>query len=143
MKPKEKLKFIQEQIAEFELTAYEISKGTGLNAAGVQRIIKNEVDKPREDTLNKILDFIEIRITGTALPGHENYDPKIASKYSRVAEPVTEYKKIEDVNKQDIVVMQKKIADLAIQNMELTQENSKLKALLRKHNIDYAYIIVE
>lgn len=53
------------------ITAYEIEKATGLNASGVQRILNKKVKKPRSETLKKIFDYIEERITATELHNKE------------------------------------------------------------------------
>ena len=62
---KEKTDLVIDLCHKNDITAYEISKETGLSAAGVQKILNNEVNKPRNKTLNIILEYIENKIVGT------------------------------------------------------------------------------
>lgn len=59
------------------ITAYEISKHTGLNTSGIQRILSGEVSKPREETLNSILNYLSEKLPGSALseePANKKFD---------------------------------------------------------------------
>jgi len=90
---KTKLDLVLENIASLDLTAYEIGKGTGLNVAGIQKIIDGKSEKPRETTLNLILHFIEVKKKeGSAIPGHKNYDEKTAAEIKQISEPKEDYK---------------------------------------------------
>lgn len=73
MNIEKKLSFIIELCDKHDITAYEIGKETDLNTSGVQRILNREVNKPRNKTLNTILDYIEEKITGSDIKGHVNY----------------------------------------------------------------------
>lgn len=64
---KEKTDLVIDLCHKNDITAYEIGKETGLSTAGVQKILNNEVNKPRNKTLNTILEYIENKIVGTAL----------------------------------------------------------------------------
>lgn len=68
---KEKLKMVIELCDKHDITAYEIGKSTELNTSGVQRILNNDVKKPRNETLNIILEYIENRIVGTQIDNTE------------------------------------------------------------------------
>ena len=58
----QKVKLIVELCDKHNITAYEIAKNTDLTPSGVQRILNNEVTKPRDSTLNQILQFIEEKL---------------------------------------------------------------------------------
>ena len=47
------------------VTAYEIHKATGLNEAGVRRILNNEVDKPQRKTQESIVKFASTILSNT------------------------------------------------------------------------------
>ena len=58
----QKVKLIVELCDKHNITAYEIAKNTDLTPSGIQRILNNEVTKPRDSTLNQILQFIEEKL---------------------------------------------------------------------------------
>ena len=68
-----KLKLLRDTCDEYKITAYEIGEATGLDKAGVQRILNGDTKKPRESTLDQILEFLETRIVGIEIPGTANY----------------------------------------------------------------------
>ncbi|HET8886794.1 MAG TPA: hypothetical protein VFM70_10635 [Salinimicrobium sp.] len=83
----EKLNLVLELVEKHRITAYEIGENTDLNSSGVHRILTGEVKKPREKTLNLILQYIESRIVGTDIG-------------LKAAEPIPEYSrkdKVEEV----------------------------------------------
>lgn len=71
-----KLELIIDLCKKNDITAYEIAKETDLNASGLHRIFTKEVKTPRGKTLNKILEFLELRLPGRNIYGHKNYVPK-------------------------------------------------------------------
>lgn len=81
---KEKLNLIIDLCDKNDITAYEIGKDTKLNTSGVQRILNNEVKKPRNETLNTILEYIETKLVGTEFSPDKTQDPI-------VAEPIQQY----------------------------------------------------
>jgi transcriptional regulator with XRE-family HTH domain len=68
---KEKRDFILKKIKELELTAYDIGKKTKLSVSGVEKIINGTVKNPQEETLNKILIFLENKVLGSELNNKE------------------------------------------------------------------------
>ncbi len=82
--PKEKLKYIVCLCHKNDITAYEISKSKGLSASGIQRILNNEVKKPRNETLDIILDYIENKLTSSKFEDTTDTD-------SQAAEPIQQY----------------------------------------------------
>lgn len=100
---KEKLNFILEKVSEMNLSAYTISQNTTLTEAGVARILKGLAKNPHENSLNAIIEFLEVKVLG--------------SEIGKVAEPKEEYKKIDsegyknclqDVNKymREVIMLQ-------------------------------------
>ena len=81
---KEKLNLIIDLCLKHDITAYEIGKETNLNTSGVQRILNNDVKKPRNETLNTILDYIENKLTGSKFEATEELERE-------VAEPIQQY----------------------------------------------------
>lgn len=59
MDRQEKLKKVKSLIKKYNVTAYEISKNTSLTAAGVQKIISGQSEKPLIVTLDTIINYIE------------------------------------------------------------------------------------
>ena len=59
MDRQEKLKKVKSLIKKYNVTAYEISKNTSLTAAGVQKIINGQSEKPLIVTLDTIINYIE------------------------------------------------------------------------------------
>ena len=53
-----KLKKVKELIKKYNVTAYEISKNTSLTAAGVQKIINGQSEKPLNVTLDTIYNYL-------------------------------------------------------------------------------------
>ena len=53
------LMYVLGLIKEYNITAYEIERNTGLSAVGVQKIIKGETKRPQSNTLNTIMEYIE------------------------------------------------------------------------------------
>lgn len=55
---KEKVELIKDLIHSYDLSSYEISKNTNISIFGIDSIIKGTTKKPRKDTLDKILDYL-------------------------------------------------------------------------------------
>ncbi len=64
---KQKVDFLLKKVEEFNLTAYDIGKKTGLSVSGVDKILNKIVKNPQEKTLNIILEFLEEKVLGTSL----------------------------------------------------------------------------
>lgn len=118
---KEKLNFILKKIKEMGLTAYDIGKKTKMSASGIEKIINGTVQNPQENTLNKILLFLEEKVPG--------------SEIGIVNEPKVEYKTTQSDLKAAIEC-QKEVN-------KLTVEIIKLHGLLRKNNIPFTNIFEE
>lgn len=58
MERQEKLKKVKDLIKKYNVTAYEISKNTSLTAAGVQKIINGQSEKPLSVTLDTIYNYL-------------------------------------------------------------------------------------
>ena len=52
------LMYVLGLIKEYNITAYEIERNTGLSAVGVQKIINGETKRPQSNTLNTIMEYI-------------------------------------------------------------------------------------
>jgi transcriptional regulator with XRE-family HTH domain len=115
---KQKTNFIIEKCNELEISAYEISKKTGLSAAGIQRIFNKEVKNPQEKTLNIIIEYLEGKVLGT------NIGKEITQNIS--SEPKENY----ESDLRSLVNCQTRL-------VQLMEEVSKLKILLEKNNIPY------
>lgn len=112
---KQKLDFILEKTTELEISAYEIGKKTGLNISGIERILNKTVKNPQENTLNKILEFLENKVLG--------------SEIGKSKEPTEIYKKQES----DL----RALSECHTKLNELTLEIVKLQNILRKNNIKF------
>jgi len=62
---KEKLQIIKERCEELEITPYKINKDTGLSAKGVQKILYGVTKKPRTETVDTILSYLENYVLGS------------------------------------------------------------------------------
>jgi len=113
---KEKLDFILRKIREMELTAYDIGKKTKLSVSGVEKIINGTVKNPQENTVDKILLFLENKVLGSEL--------------NKVEEPIVVYEKSGfDINKYISCMETEK---------KLTKEIHRLQGILRKNNINFS-----
>jgi len=124
---KTKLQLVLENIKLLGLTAYEIGKATNLNTAGIQKIIDGKSEKPREATLNLILNYIETKKVGSAIPGHHNYNEAAAEESLKFSEVPIKY------GTSEYEFTKKLMLDFA--NME--NEVFRLRAILDKHDIKY------
>lgn len=79
---KEKLNLVLSQSKKHRITAYEIGNKTELDSSAVHRILTGEVKKPRDRTLSIILQYIEKKITGTAVEDPKSSD-SVAPSISR------------------------------------------------------------
>ena len=55
---KEKIQFVLDKLKEYDISAYELGKKTGLNISGVERIINGSVKNPHEKTLDVLVNFL-------------------------------------------------------------------------------------
>lgn len=132
MTPKEKYEFAKKFIKEKGFTAYEIAKAAQLNTSGVQKIIDGKVEKPREDTLDKILYFLEGKIAFSPDPNHPNYYPLLEEQQKKVAELPTEYSIGENKNAdKKLFEMQENIIEMQRNEIE------RLKKILKDKNIPF------
>ena len=58
MDKKNKLDKILEAVDKRSISAYELSKSTGLNESGLNRLLKNEVKNPHLATIDKLYSFL-------------------------------------------------------------------------------------
>ena len=72
----EKWDLIIEVVKEYNITAYEIAKGTGLTEAGILNIIQKKSKRPHESSLNEILNYLENTLAGRNIAGTYNYFKK-------------------------------------------------------------------
>jgi len=121
----DKIELIAGLCAKHDITAYEIGKETGLSTSGVQRILNNEVKKPRNETLNTILEYVESRLAGTDTDNQEITAP---------TEPSTHYISIDDIINKKIknseAKSNKKIDDLSIIILKMKKEIEDLSKKL-------------
>lgn len=117
---KQKLDFILKQIAELELTSYDIGKKTNLSISGIEKIINGTSKNPQEGTLNKILEFLENKVVGMNL-----------GKQNEVNEPSEEYKNnTPEKDLRDLIACKEK-------NGKLLMEVMRLQSILRQNKIDF------
>lgn len=83
---KEKTDLVVDLCHKNDITAYEIGKETGLSIAGIQKILNNEVKKPRNKTLNLILEYIENKIVGTQID-NKNLNESIVNEPDNTYKP--------------------------------------------------------
>ena len=121
-----KLETILKIVDEYKITAYEISNNCNLTEAGISRILKGIAKNPHEVSLNEILNYLENRITGTAMNNFENVVNDPMDKYLTLNKPTTELEKALMENVQ-----------ILTNNIKLLVENQKLKNILEKNNIKY------
>lgn len=122
---KEKLDFILKTVADLELTAYDIGKKTKLSVSGVEKILNKTVKNPQENTIDRMLLFLETKVLGSNLSTDKN----------KLEEPQEKYniQIMEEVQKNPLVVC-------LTEKNELTLEVVRLQNLLREHNIDFKNI---
>lgn len=122
---KEKLETIIKIVGENDLTAYEIGKNTGLSVSGIDKILNGTVKKPQNNSLDKILLFLEKRLLGSDLGKAENILQEPNEEYAINTSPSDKIKKCnEEVNR-------------------LTTEIVNLHKILRKNRIPFKNIFEE
>lgn len=67
-----KLKKVKDLIKKYNVTAYEISKNTSLTAAGVQKIINGQSEKPLSVTLDTIYNYLTTHYPNNEVPHNTN-----------------------------------------------------------------------
>lgn len=115
-------------VKESGLSAGDISRGTNLSERGIAKILKSETANPRRKNLLSILDYLEERLPGSAIPGHKNYIPGAENRVA--AEPKTSYNtesspiqpKNEIERLEDAIRMRDQVIEL------LTEQRDMLKA---------------
>lgn len=112
---KEKLDFILKKVDEMQLTAYDIGKKTKLSASGVENILNKTVKNPQENTLDKILLFLESKVLGSEINKVEEHPPM----YEKSDFDIKKY-----------------ISCMETEN-KLRKEIYKLQGLLRKNSIEF------
>jgi transcriptional regulator with XRE-family HTH domain len=115
---KEKIEFVLEQIKKKQLTAYEIGKKTKLSVSGIDKIINGESKNPQENTLNKIILYLE--------------ELQLGSGLKNLKEPDSEY--ILHPNKEDDL---RKLLDCEKEKNKLTLEILQLQNILRERKIPF------
>jgi transcriptional regulator with XRE-family HTH domain len=115
---KEKLEFVLEQIKKKQLTAYEIGKKTKLSVSGIDKIINGESKNPQENTLNKIILYLEELQLGSGLKNSKEPDPEY------ILHP----------NKEDDL---RKLLECEKERNKLTLEILQLQSLLRERKIPF------
>jgi len=73
---KETVDFVKEKCIEMDITAYKVNKATGISALGVQNILDGKTKKPRRETLDTILSYLENSVLGSQL--NEDQAPYLA-----------------------------------------------------------------
>ncbi|MNY04886.1 hypothetical protein D3C86_1375890 [compost metagenome] len=121
---KQKLDFILKKIEELELTSYDIGKKTNLSISGIEKIINGTSKNPHEETLNKILGFLENKVIGTNI-GNNNEVNEPPPVYSRDT--------MEEVKNNPLVIA-------LTENNRLTREIIILQSLLRENKIPFKNI---
>lgn len=116
---KEKLDFILKQIEKLELTSYDIGKKTNLSISGIEKIINGTSKNPHEETLNKIINFLENKVVGTNIVNTVQETKEVYNK------------EIMDKVKNDPFYI------LLSEKSELTKEVIYLQGILRKNNIPF------
>lgn len=148
LRAEEKLKIVRELCDKHKITAYEIGEKTNLDTSGVQRILNGETKKPREKTLDVILNFLEETIVGNVIPNHINYKipqyPHITAeeseKYGKdVQKIISMLRDIQVTMRQDHDVMADGISkiylnteDIRDGNMEMSSSITNLITTLNK-----------
>jgi transcriptional regulator with XRE-family HTH domain len=115
---KEKLEFVLEQIKKKQLTAYEIGKKTKLSVSGIDKIINGESKNPQENTLNKIILYLE--------------ELQLGSGLKNLKEPEPDY--FLQPNKEDDL---RKLFECEKEKNVLTHEIVKLQSILRERKIPF------
>jgi predicted transcriptional regulator len=64
---KETIEIIKKKCEELEITPYKINKDTGLSSKGVQKILDGITKKPRVETLDTILSYLESLVLSSEL----------------------------------------------------------------------------
>lgn len=120
---KQKVNFILEKVAEFELTAYDIGKKIEMSPSGIEKILKGIVTNPQEKTLNKIMEYLEKKVLGSEL----------STKNDEIKEPEENYlsqKTMDELEKNPLV-------KCLNEQIKLTKEISRLKEILNDNNIKF------
>lgn len=79
---KEKHQLVIELANKHGITSYEFGQKTTLTDAGAFKVLSGQSKNPHNSTLNIMLEYIESKIVGKEVPGHENH---------KVEESETEY----------------------------------------------------
>ena len=142
---KEKVKLVTDLCHKHDITAYELGKIEGITTTAARKIIEGITKKPRDKTLEIILDYIENKIVGSTIPGHKNYNPKAiispevketASTYIRPDMNIL-YKALQEMGrdlKKGQALMSEAIAQTLLNTDELIDYNSAHKKSLNKLN---------
>jgi len=78
---KETIEIIKKKCEELEITPYKINKDTGLSSKGVQKILDGITKKPRVETLDTILSYLEKSVLSSELKeDHEPYLTPLKTK---------------------------------------------------------------
>lgn len=115
-----KLNLILESVKKYNLTAYEIGKGTKISTFAIQKILKGETKNPNPKTLNIILDYLEENKEGVNYK--ENRSENVVnepteSKYSNI-----------DLNNYNKCLKK---------NIELAEEVIRLQRILIQNGIQF------
>ena len=156
MEIQEKAKLVRDLCEKHQITSYEIGENTELNTAGVHRVLHGITKKPRDKTLDIILDYIENKIVGSAVPGHKNHNPnttktpEVQESYDPYMRPdmmllYTTLKELGHDLKRGQTLMSEALSQTLLNTDELLDHNTahkkslnKLTAILSKKGITFS-----
>lgn len=130
LRAEEKLKIVRDLCEKHKITAYEIGEKTKLDISGIQRILNGDTKKPREKTLDTILNYLDSKIVGSAIPGHLNFVNEDTTEEYAI---ISAIKNLEKMIRRDNDLFAKAL-EISILDTKEIKETS-LEILLKTNNI--------
>ena len=97
----EKIKLIQEVSEKHGITSNQFGDNTKISNMTAYNILSGKSKNPRIHNLDIMLNYIEDKIVGSAIPGHKNYNPEYANT---IPEETPIYKNMGIEQKLDLIL---------------------------------------
>ncbi|WP_405329578.1 hypothetical protein [Leeuwenhoekiella sp. LLG6367-2.1] len=134
LRKEEKINLIREESEKHGITAYEMAKATGMTESGIARILDGTSKNPHNNSINKLLEFVETRIVGKYVVGHPNFtEPQFNEDQSSyeaktVIAAITGLRNVLEGNQN---LMSKAIEMILLNTDEIRDETSGLRKRLK------------
>jgi hypothetical protein len=120
----EKVRLIRELCKKHQITAYQIGKNTPITAPSARNVLEKDDIKPRNSTLNIILEYIENTITGTEAQYEIN--PDVLEEHKRAAKNQLSESESFYGDDFDTLSIENKLKTLYLQNKKILEMDEKL-----------------